>query len=60
MLTVPEAFDKFKSRLEISVSEQADASRRQNKIRDQVRERLAVDSGSARVSLLMRQRTTGP
>lgn len=44
MLTVLEAFDKFKSRLEISTSEQADASRRQNKIRDQVHEGLAVDS----------------
>ena len=44
MLTVPEAFDKFKSRLEISASEQADAGRRQQKIRDQVREGLAVDS----------------
>jgi Second Messenger Oligonucleotide or Dinucleotide Synthetase domain len=44
MLTVPEAFDKFKSRLEISTSEQADASRRQQKIRGQVREGLAVDS----------------
>ena len=43
MLTVPEAFDKFKSRLEISASEQADASRRQQAIRDQVREGLAVD-----------------
>src|SRR4051812_3171983 len=44
MLTVPEAFDKFKSRLEISTSERADASRRQQKIRDQIREGLAVDS----------------
>lgn len=43
MLTVPEAFDKFKSRLEVSASEQADASRRQQAIRDQVREGLAVD-----------------
>jgi len=44
MLTVPEAFDKFQSRLEISAFEQADASRRQQKIRDQVRNGLAVDS----------------
>lgn len=43
MLTVPEAFDKFKNRLEISASEQADASRRQQAIRDQVRKGLAVD-----------------
>lgn len=43
MLTVPEAFDKFKSRLEISASEQADASRRQQAIRGQLREGLAVD-----------------
>jgi hypothetical protein len=43
MLTVPEAFDKFKSRLEILASEQADASRRQQAIRDQVRAGLAVD-----------------
>jgi len=43
MLTVPEAFEKFKSRLEISSSEQADASRRQQKIREQVREDLAIE-----------------
>lgn len=43
MLTVPEAFDKFKSRLEISKSEQADASRRQQTIRDQVRAGLELD-----------------
>jgi hypothetical protein len=43
MLTVPDAFEKFKSRLEISASEQEDASRRQQKIREQVREGLAVE-----------------
>lgn len=43
MLTVSEAFDKFKRRLEISASEQADASHRQQTIRDQVRKGLAVD-----------------
>ena len=43
MLTVNEAFDKFKSRLEISPSEQADASRRQQTIRNQLREGLAVE-----------------
>src|SRR5215217_6118853 len=43
MLTVPEAFDKCRGRLEISPSEQADASRRQQAIRDQVREGLAVE-----------------
>jgi predicted nucleotidyltransferase len=43
VLTVPDAFEKFKSRLEISTSEQEDASRRQQKIREQVREGLAVE-----------------
>jgi hypothetical protein len=43
MLTVPEAFEKFKSRLEISSTEAADASRRQQKIRAQIRDPLAVD-----------------
>ena len=43
MLTVPDAFEKFKSRLEISTSEQEDASRRQQKIREQVREGLKVE-----------------
>src|SRR5215472_12190424 len=44
MLTIPEAFDKFKQRLEISASEEADASRRQQKIRVQVREALDVQT----------------
>jgi predicted nucleotidyltransferase len=43
MLNVPEAFEKFKSRLEISSAEQEDASKRQRKIREQVREGLAVE-----------------
>src|SRR2546423_1831508 len=44
MLTVPEAFDKFKGRLEISAAERTDASNRQQTIRNQIRESLAVDS----------------
>src|SRR6266540_253226 len=43
MLTVPDAFEKFKGRLEISTAEQMDASRRQQKIREQVREGLSVE-----------------
>lgn len=43
MLTVPDAFEKFKGRLEISSAEQEDASRRQQKIREQIREGLAVE-----------------
>jgi predicted nucleotidyltransferase len=43
MLTIPDAFEKFKSRLEISASEQEDASNRQKKIREQVRDGLDVD-----------------
>src|SRR3954468_3171892 len=44
MLTVPEAFEKFRGRLKISTSEQQDASRRQQKIREQVRGGLAVET----------------
>lgn len=44
MLTVPEAFEKFRTRLKISTSEQQDASRRQQKIREQVRGGLAVET----------------
>lgn len=36
MLTVEEAFNKFKSRLEISTNEQQSASRRQRKLREQL------------------------
>lgn len=43
MLTVPEAFEKFRSRLVLTTSEQQDASRRQQKIREQVRGGLSVD-----------------
>jgi predicted nucleotidyltransferase len=43
MLTVPEAFEKFRSRLVLTDSEQKDASRRQQKIREQVRTGLAVE-----------------
>ena len=42
MLTISEAFEKFKSRLEISASEQQDASRRQQSIRERLRHGLAV------------------
>ncbi len=44
MLTVPEAFEKFRSRLKISASEQQDASKHQQKIREQVRAGLAVET----------------
>jgi hypothetical protein len=44
MLTVSEAFEKFRARLKISTSEQQDASRRQQKIREQVRGGLAVET----------------
>lgn len=43
MLTIGEAFDKFRVRLEISPSEQQSASRRQNKIREQLTSDLEVD-----------------
>lgn len=43
MLTVPEAFEKFRKRLVLTESEQKDASRRQQKIREQVRTGLSVD-----------------
>lgn len=43
MLTVPEAFEKFRSRLVLTDREQKDASRRQLKIREQVRAGLSVD-----------------
>lgn len=38
MLTTTQAFDKFRQRLEISDTEQKDASRRQNDVRDCIRE----------------------
>lgn len=43
MLTLPEAFEKFRSRLVLTESEQNDASRRQQKIREQVRGGLSVE-----------------
>jgi hypothetical protein len=43
MLTIPEAFEKFRSRLVLTESEQKDASRRQTKIREQVRTGLSVE-----------------
>src|SRR5688572_30441015 len=43
MLNISDAFDKFKRRLEISAAEQEDASKRQQKIREQVHEGLAVE-----------------
>lgn len=44
MLTIGEAFEKFKSRLEISASEQKDASQRQLAIREHLRRSLAVQN----------------
>jgi len=44
MLTVEEAFKKFKSRLEISGTEQSAASRRQKTIREQLNEELDIES----------------
>ena len=43
MITVDEAFLKFKSRLELTESEQQDASRRQNDLRDNIRDSIALD-----------------
>jgi hypothetical protein len=43
MLTVPDAFEKFRSRLVLTDSERRDASRRQQKIRDQVRTGLSIE-----------------
>ena len=43
MLTVPEAFTKFKSRLELSTTEQQDASNRQQRIRQVMGAAFAVD-----------------
>jgi predicted nucleotidyltransferase len=44
MLTIAEAFSKFRGRLQLSPQEKADASRRQTRIREQVRAELAVQS----------------
>jgi hypothetical protein len=43
MITIQEAFDKFKSRLELTEGEQADASRRQQQIREYLREQFKID-----------------
>ncbi len=42
MLTISEAFRKFRKRLEVSPSEEQDASRRQQVLRSQLRDTLAV------------------
>lgn len=44
MLTVDEAFRKFKSRLELNDREQANAAARHNEVRDFLRTKFAVDS----------------
>ena len=43
MLTVGEAFNKFKSRLEITATEQSVASRRQKALRTQVESEIGVN-----------------
>jgi Second Messenger Oligonucleotide or Dinucleotide Synthetase domain len=43
MIAVPEAFDKFKSRLELTEREQADASRRHQEIREYLGEQFEID-----------------
>jgi hypothetical protein len=43
MISVQEAFDKFKSRLELTDREQADASRRHQEIREYLREQFEID-----------------
>lgn len=43
MLTTEEAFAKFRSRLELNDKEQADASKRQQEIREQMNERFDVE-----------------
>jgi Second Messenger Oligonucleotide or Dinucleotide Synthetase domain len=44
MLTVDEAFRKFKSRLELNEKEQANASARQNEVRDYLDTKFAIDN----------------
>lgn len=44
MLSIPDAFEKFRSRLEITDAEEQDASRRQQRIREQVRAGLDVET----------------
>jgi predicted nucleotidyltransferase len=43
MMTIPEAFDKFKNRLELTDREQEDASRRQQNIREYLREQFEIE-----------------
>src|SRR5260370_20929896 len=43
MLTIDEAFQKFKSRLELNEKEQKNASTRHNEIREHLRNRFALD-----------------
>jgi hypothetical protein len=43
MITIPEGFDKFKSRLELTDREQEDASRRHQKIREYLREQFEIE-----------------
>jgi hypothetical protein len=47
MITIQEAFDKFKSRLELTEREQADASRRNQEIREFLREKFEIDRDSS-------------
>jgi hypothetical protein len=44
VLTVPDAFEKFKKRLELTSGEQKDASKRQMAIREQVRAELSLET----------------
>ena len=44
MLTVNEAFKKFKSRLELNEKEQANASKRHNEVRELVRSKFSIDN----------------
>jgi hypothetical protein len=43
MISIREAFDKFKSRLELTAREQADASRRQQEIREYLRDQFEIE-----------------
>src|SRR5579859_5103897 len=43
MLTIDEAFRKFKSRLELNEKEQKNASARHNEIREHLRDRFELD-----------------
>ena len=43
MISIQDAFKKFRSRLELTSAEQADASRRQNEIREIMNENFGID-----------------